>query len=205
MARNTSLAAVAACVVMFAVPARPADPGDRATEHLDRAVQLLLTPPSSSQSLREGFLSLLDALLVTAPDAPSAAVCRPKLEKARQIASAGSVLDDRIVELLGACYRDTHDGVSFQVPDVVRSQGDAVGYCRAQLQSARELLQLGRRDAAFVRMIEATVFIVTPVERTAGAAEPWIQVICRRCWAIVRAIFLEGFGWLSNARSSSSG
>ncbi len=205
MARSSSLAVAAGCVVMLTLPARPAIVLDSATDHLDRAVRLLLAPAPSSQDCRAGFLSLLDALIAAAPDAPSAATCQPKLAKARQLASRGSILDDGAVELLRECYRDAHGGASFRKPDSIRSVADAAGYCRAQLQSARELLTKGRGDEAFGRMIEAAVFIVTPLERNASGTEAWIWQIGRRWWTTVRVIFLERFGWLSTVRSSSSG
>ena len=205
MARSSSLAAAAGCVVMLTLPAGSRTVTDSATAHLDRAVQLLLAPAPTSRDLRTGFLSLLDALIAAAPEAPSAVACQPKLAKARQVASRGSILDDQASALLRECYSDTHGGASFRVPDSIRSPADATSYCRAQLQSARGSLQKGRGDEAFARMIEAAVFIITPVERNAGRAEAWIWQIGKQWWTVVRAIFLEEFGWLSTVRSSSSG
>ena len=205
MARSSSLAVAAGCVVLLALPAGPATIVDSASAHLDRAVQLLLAPASTSESLREGFLSLLDALIATVPDAPSAAACQPKLAKARETASRGSILDNQVVALLRECYSDAHGGASFRVPESIRSGGDAMGYCRAQFQSAKDSLQKGRGEDAFARMIEVAVFIVTPVERHSGEAEVWLRQVGRHWWAAVRVFFLEGFGWLSTVRSSSSG
>lgn len=204
MAGRSSLMITAGCVVLLTLPA-PAFVADSATEHLDRAVQLLLPRDPTGQDLRAGFLSLLDALIATAPDAPSAARCGPRLATARQVASRGSILDDRAVALLHECFRDTHDGASFRVPHSIRSVADAAGYCRAQLQSARDALQNGRGDAAFGRMIEAAVLIVTPIDRDAGRGEAWIWEIGRQWWAAVQMFVQEGLGWLSTARSSSRG
>jgi hypothetical protein len=205
MAHRSSFAAAAGCVVLFALPVGPAIVADSAAAHLDRAVQLLLAPAPTSQDLREGFLSLLDALIATAPGAPSAAACQPKLANARQAASRGSILDDQAVTLLRGCYSDTHGGATFRVPDSIGSVADAVGHCRAQLQSAKDSLQKGRGEDAFGRMIEVAVFIVTPIERHSGKAEVWLWQIGRQWWAAVRVFFVEGFGWLSTVRSSSSG
>jgi len=205
MARRSSLAVAAGCIVLLTAPARPAIGGDRATDHLDRAVRLLLAPAPTDQDRKAGFLSLLDALVATAPDAPSAAACQPKLAKARQMASQGPALYDSVAELLGECYSDAHGGARFRVPDSVRSPADAVGYGRTQLQSARASLETHRGDDAFGRMIEVAVLVVTPFERDGGSTEAWVRQIGRQVATAVRAIFLEGSGWLSAVRPSSSG
>lgn len=205
MARGSRLSVVSGGVVLVALLAGPAIVADSTTAHLDRAVQLLLSPTPTSQDLREGFLSLLDALIAVAPDAPPAAACQPRLAKARRAASRGSILDEQATALLRECYSDAHGGASFRVPESIRSGGDALGYCRAQLRSARDSLQKGRGDEAFASMIDTAVLIVTPIQRSAGKTEVWLCQIGRQWWAVVRVLFLEGFGWLSTVRSSSSG
>jgi len=204
MARRSPLAVAAGCVVMLTLPTRSTRVPDRATKHLDRAIELLLAPAPTTQDTSDGFLSLLDALISTVPDSPPARACSAKLTEARQLASQTSILDGRLVALLRECYRDTHGGVSYRTPDSIRSLADAVDYCRAQLESSRGLLEKGRRDEAFGRMIDAAVFIVTPMERHASGSEVWIRQL-GRWWTAVRLAFLERFAWLSTVRSSSSG
>lgn len=204
MARSSRLTVVAGCVVMLALPGRSTCALDSATEHLDRAIQALLAPAPTRRDTNAGFLSLLDALIATAPDAPSAVACSAKLAKARQLASRTSILDGQVVWLLSECYRDAHGGAPFRPPDSIRSSADGVDYCRAQLRSARSSLEKGRKDEAFRLMIHATVFIVTPMERHGSGSEVWIRQL-GRWWTAVRLAFLEHFAWLSTVRSNSSG
>ena len=194
--------AAATCVVLLALPVGAHPAADSAVAALDRAVRWLLATDPGQRNSFDGFLSLLDALILTAPDAPSASACRAQLLRGRDALAPGRMLHPGTVEAIHACYRDTHGGEAFGLPPSVRSGGDPAEYCRQQLIDARVALLAVRHEEAFRRMIEAAALVVTPVESSGPAA--WLD-LGRHWWSALRAFVLEAYGWLSTARSSSRG
>jgi hypothetical protein len=142
-----------------AVPAAEA-PG--VASHVSRAVELLLAEQPTETQLRQGFVELLDALRLVAPETRMGAAWPDKLAEARRLIDAGSFLEPRAVALLGDCYRDTHAGKPFQMPETV---ADARDHIRLQLAAVPDLLKTGATDEAARRLLEAVVAIVTPMPR----------------------------------------
>jgi hypothetical protein len=194
--------AAAGFVVLLALPAGVPPVGDPAVEALDRSVRLLLTTNPAQRDSLGGFLSLLDALVLTAADAPSASACRAGLVRGRDAVKPGRMLQPATVDAIHACYRYTHGGEAFRLPPEVRTGEDPVGYCRERLADARVALLAARHEEAFGRMIEAAALVVTPVERESSGRATWLD-LGREWWNALRALVLEAYGWLSTARSSS--
>lgn len=195
------LLAAAGFVVVLALPTIGPPVEDSAVAALDRAERLLLSANPAQRDSLGGFLSLLDALVLTAPDVPSASACRAGLLRGRDAVKPGRMLQPATVDAIHACYRDTHGGEAFHLPPEVRSGEDPVGCCRARLADARVALRAARHEEAFGRMIEAAALVVTPVERRSGRAT-WLD-LGRGWWNALRAWVLEASGWLSTTRSSS--
>jgi hypothetical protein len=130
--------------------------------HVDRAMQLLLSPDSSDAQCRDGLVSLLEAIIGAAPAARLGGTWPTAIAAARDKAAADQL--GETVSLLNDSYRAVH-GRPFKMPATVRSVPDARDYIRRQLSSVRSLLDEGRGDEAMRRMLEAAVMIVTPFER----------------------------------------
>jgi hypothetical protein len=143
----------------------PAAEAPGVASHVSRAVELLLAEQPTETQLRQGFVELLDALRLVAPETRMGAAWPDKLAEARRLIDAGSFLEPRAVALLGDCYRDTHEGKPFQMPETVHSIADARDHIRLQLAAVPDLLKTGATDEAARRLLEAVVAIVTPMQR----------------------------------------
>jgi hypothetical protein len=130
---------------------------------VDRAVRLLLSADGSDERCTEGLVSLLDAIIGTAPAARLGGTWPAKIAAARDLVARGRFLADNTVALLNESYRTVH-GKPFKMPPTVRSLPDARDHIRGQLSSVRSLLDQGRADEAIRRMLEAVLMIVTPLE-----------------------------------------
>lgn len=164
--RPTAVLGAALGLSLFAaaVPAAE-EPAGGAASHVNRAVELLLTEQPTEAQLRQGFVDLLDALRLVAPKTRMGGAWPEKLAEARRLIDAGSFLEPRAVALLGDCYRETHDGKPFQMPETVHSIADARDHIRLQLDAVPGLLKTGSTDEAARRLLEAVVAIVTPMHR----------------------------------------
>ena len=148
------------------LPPQQPDAFRAATAHLDRALDLLLAEGASSDEMKAGFLALLDAMAETAPPSSGpGGTCGARFAVARLRMGDGSILDEAGVSLLAECYRETHDGRAFAVPGTVRSVADARQHVRRQIESAQTLLREGRSREAVAVLLDATMLIVTPMER----------------------------------------
>lgn len=205
MARRFLVAITAGLTVLLAQSPVAAVETETPISHIDRAMRLLLAPAATERDCRDGFISLLDALTAVAPAAPSAEACQTRLSEARTRIARTSILDPQADTLIRDCYRDLHRGVPFRVPDGVRTMTEAVAYCRTGLESAKGSLRKGAGDEAFSRILDVTILIVTPLERSDAKKKALIWLVGARWWAAIRSWYWEGFGWLSTERSSSSG
>ena len=177
--------AAAVCVVLLALPAGAHPAADSAVAALDRAVCCCCDRPRPAGLVRR-FLSLLDALILTAPHAPSGSACLAGLLRGRDAVAPGRMLHPATLKAIHACFRDTHGGEAFGLPPSVRSGGDPAAYCRQRLADARLALLVAHHEEAFGRMIEATALVVTPVERgvvrprgMAGPGAPLVDRLAR--------------------------
>lgn len=147
-------------------PASCAETKDaQATAQVNRAVELLLVEQPTEAQLRQGFVSLLDALLLVAPEDRAQGTWAAKAAEARRLIEAGSLVDPKAAALLGECYRETHGGAVFQMPATVHTIADAREHIRLQLVAVPELLQKGASDEAARRLLTAAVAVVTPMHR----------------------------------------
>jgi hypothetical protein len=153
-------------LVLLSAPV-PGDeaPGAKATTHVNRATESLLAEQPTDTQLREGFLSLLDALLLVAPAARTGVAWPDKVVEARRLIEAGSLVDPKAVTLLGECYRENHGGAEFRMPPTVHAIADAREHIRLQLVAVPELIKTGANDEAAQRLLEAVVAVVTPMHR----------------------------------------
>lgn len=164
--RHKILLGAALVCVGLAAPAPGAwTTEDTAANHVRKANQLLLGEHPPEAELRQGFLHLLDALLLVAPEARTEGAWPAKAAEARRLIDAGSIVDPRAVSLLGDCYRATHGGEAFRMPATVHTIPDAREHIRAQLATLPELLAAGANDEVAQRLLTAIVAIVTPMER----------------------------------------
>jgi hypothetical protein len=140
-------------------------PGAKAAIQVNRAAELLLVEQSTEAQLRQGFLSLLDALLLVAPEIRPPGSWPEKVAEARRLIHGGSLVEPRAVALLGECYRETHGGAAFRMPPTVHTIADARDHIRLRLVAAPDLIKTGATDEAARRLLEAAVAIVTPMHR----------------------------------------
>jgi hypothetical protein len=165
MRRATVLVTTLGLGLLVVAAAASDSPTAAATNHVSRASALLLEEHPTDAQLREGFLSLLDALLLVAPEGGAQAAWPAKAAEARRLIDAGSLVDRRAASLLGDCYRATHGGEAFRMPATVHSIADARAYIGRQLATVPDLLKAGHGDEAVQRLLEAAVAIVTPMHR----------------------------------------
>jgi hypothetical protein len=152
-------------LVLLSSPALHAETrGTQATTQVNRAIELLLVEQPTEAQLRQGFVSLLDALLLVAPEGTQGS-WPAKATEARRLIESGSLVDQGAATLLRECYRETHGGMAFQMPPTVHTIADARAHIRLQLVAVPELLQKGDGDEAARRLLTAAVAVVTPMHR----------------------------------------
>jgi hypothetical protein len=152
--------------LVLSSPALCAETKDaQATDEVNRAVELLLVEQPTEAQLRQGFVSLLDALLLVAPEDRAPGSWPAKAAEARRLIESGSLVGQQAATLLGECYRETHGGTAFQMPPTVHTIADAREHIRVQLVAVPELLRKGAQDEAARRLLTAAVAVVTPMHR----------------------------------------
>jgi hypothetical protein len=157
-------AALGLVLLSAPVPGHEA-PGANATTHVSRATELLSVEQPTETQLRQGFLSLLDALALVAPETRTRGSWPGKVAEARRLIDAGSLVEPKAVALLGECYRETHGGADFRMPATVHTIADAREHIRVQLVAVPDLIKTGANDEAARRLLEAAVAVVTPMHR----------------------------------------
>jgi len=163
--RRTILQVAGGLAVLLALSLRAGADVRTAVAHVDRALQLAFAAGATDEQVKAGFLSLLDAIVASAPEARIPGEWPSKAAAARRLVAAGSVPDDRAVAMLHECYRNLHGGRAFRMPAAIRSISDATGYARRQLEAARDLLLRGQREEAIRRLLDTALMIVTPFEQ----------------------------------------
>jgi len=157
-------AALGVSLLSAAAPGAEA-PAVGVASHVNRARDQLLGEHPTEAQVREGFLHVLDALQLIAPETRIGGAWPGKLAEARRLIDAGSLVEPRAVALLGECYREAHGGRDFEMPAAVHTIADAREHIRIQLAVVPDLVKTGSNDEAARRMLEAVVAIVTPMHR----------------------------------------
>jgi hypothetical protein len=127
------------------------------------AGDLLLEKQPSDKDCKDGFLSLVEAITLAAPDTSFPAVLGEKMTKAKSLFEKTSIFNQEGFALLNECFALTHSGQKFSMPAEITSIATAIEYARRQLQSARAQIQQGKADECAKILIEIAVMIVTPM------------------------------------------
>jgi hypothetical protein len=127
------------------------------------AGDLLLAKQPSDKDCKDGFLSLVEAIALAAPNTSFPAVLGEKVIKAESLFKTTSIFNQEGVALLNECFVLAHSGKKFSVPAEITSIATAAEYSRRQLQAARAQNQQGKADECAKILIEIAVMIVTPM------------------------------------------
>lgn len=127
------------------------------------AGDLLLAKQPSDKDCKDGFLSLVEAITLAAPNASFQAAFGDKMTKAKSMFETTSIFNQDGIALLNECFVMTHSGQKFSMPAEVRSIAAASEYARRQLQAARAQIQQGKAAECAKILIEIAVMIVTPM------------------------------------------
>jgi hypothetical protein len=126
---------------------------------LDRVNTLLLGPTRTEGNAREGFQALLSAITEV-----SSAVDLPADFRAKLADASRSGVGPKAGTLLGECYRLTHDGAPFRMPEGVHSLEAAVEHARRRLAAARDSVAKGQSRDALGALLEVAMVVATPME-----------------------------------------
>ncbi len=156
---------VAALIMLLALSLGGA--GIKDSEKIDAKIklagELLLAKQPSDKDCKDGFLSLVEAIALTAPNTSLPAAFGEKMTKAKSLFEKTSIFNPEGIVLLDECFVLAHSGKKFTMPAEVRKIDEAVEYARRQLQAARAQNQLGKADECARSLIETAIMIVTPV------------------------------------------
>jgi len=127
------------------------------------AGDLLLEKQPSDKDCKDGFLSLVEAITLAAPDTSFPAAFGEKMTKAKSLFEKTSIFNQEGITLLSECYVLTHSGQKFSMPAEIKNAAAASDYARRQLQAARAQIQQGKAAVCAKILIEIAVMIVTPM------------------------------------------
>jgi hypothetical protein len=163
--RKTALALVAGVVLLFW--STPIEAADKAAidDQIEKALACL-DDRSAPDSGRVMVLSLVNAIALAAPETSFGEELGDQTANARKTLATTSIFNPDGVDCLHKSYRLTHSGKNFQMPDSVVEISDAVDYGKKLLAAAREDLKSGKMNESVQKLLEVTVMVLTPKERT---------------------------------------
>ena len=164
MKRRIILTAAAELAVLFTLASCVRAEAVGVVARAERAAQLLFAPKPADAQIKEGLLTLLDAIVEAAPGAGIAGDWPSKIADARRILE-DSPGYDKVAALLDECHREINGGAPFRMPETIHSIGNAVDQGRRNLESIRSLMQQGKAGDAVRRMLETLLIIMTPIEQ----------------------------------------
>jgi len=141
--------------------------GIKDAEKIDAKIKLagdlLLAKQPSDKDFKEGFLSLVEAIALAAPNTSLPAAFGEKMTKAKSMFETTSIFNQEGIALLNECFVMTHSGQKFSMPAEIKNVAAASEYARRQLQASRSQIQQGKADECAKILVEIAVMIVTPM------------------------------------------
>ena len=132
------------------------------------AADILLVPADRQGDLTKGFMFLIEAIAMAAPDTRFPSEFATKIAAAKQIFESQSILEEKGAALLRSAWQLINAGKAFQMPAAVKNVNQAVEHCRKRIESARAGLKQGRIDDCSRALLEVAIMIVTPMVADPG-------------------------------------
>jgi hypothetical protein len=127
------------------------------------AADILLVPADRQGETKKGFMLLIEAIVMAAPDAKFPKEFATKIAAAKQIFESQSILEEKGAALLRGAWQLVTAGKEFQMPAGISNIDQAVEHCRKRIDSARASLKQGKIDECSRALLEVAIMIVTPM------------------------------------------
>ena len=132
------------------------------------AADILLVPPDRQGDVKKGFIFLMEAIAMSAPDTKFPSEFGTKIVAAKQIFESQSIVEVKGATLLRSAWQLINAGKEFQMPASVSNLNQAVEHCRKRIESARTSLKQGKIDDCSRALLEVAIMIVTPMVADPG-------------------------------------
>ena len=178
MRTRTTIALVAAGLVLAAIPPLPAE--DTPPEVLIRRGAAALTGPDiSGKAIMKALGDILDAAVLILPQSEDSEEFRSRVDIAKKTMVERSPLNDKVRQYVGFAYRLASGGKTWKVPEGMTSlyrgkdiMAEARKICQGHIDSALAELKAGRNGQAVLHLLSFVLMVITPVEAIGLLSEP---------------------------------
>jgi hypothetical protein len=126
------------------------------------AVEYLLKSNNTEVEAQRGFIALVEAIVLTAPESGYPEEFGKKIAEAKKRFESGSITDEKGITLLRDSFLLINSGKGFYPPAGISSIEQAVEYCRKQIEFARGSLKQGKINQCAKALLEVALMITTP-------------------------------------------
>ena len=161
--KNKACVLAAIMLLAFSLGWAAINDAEKIDAKIKLAGDLLLAKQPSEKDFKDGFLSLVEAIALAAPNTSFPAALGEKMTKAKSLFETTSIFNQEGIALLNECFVMTHSGQKFSMPAEIKNVAAASEYARRQLQAARGQNRQGKAAECVKILIEIAVMIVTPM------------------------------------------
>jgi hypothetical protein len=133
-------------------------------EMIQAASKALLKDSPSEDEVRGALVRLLDAAILTLPQAERTAEARSNVEAARSELKDRSMLSEEGRQHLASAYRRLNAGKSFQLPEIHTIE-EAKAHIKDLLAASIAGLKEGQEEVTSGMLLESVLMVVTPIPR----------------------------------------